>query len=365
MNILASYLRRQTIKTTLVVLMLLFLLMVGTLFTSTLRAIARGVLPPDLLFIELSLRSVDVLSVLIPLSFYLGVLVSLSQLYRNQEAVMMHAIGWSSKDLLRALLPLVWLVFALMMVISLVVAPQAARLSKELTTQANDNISLMGLTEGKFQKFFANEGIIFVEKIDVETQRVENIFANIYHPDRIDTITAEYAFQFEENEQKYVALFNGYRNEGTPGSNAYQMMKFERNDIKLPDLEGEIADLDEQSKPTLELLQSEDTKERAQLHWRLSPGFSLLSLFLLAVALAKTSHREAKYINLVVGVLGYTFVVNLLTIGHSLLEQGDLPMQLGLWWVYILVAGYAMWRIQKADGPKLPAQALNKSTHPA
>ena len=71
MNILASYLRRQTIKTTLVVLMLLFLLMVGTLFTSTLRAIARGVLPPDLLFIELSLRSVDVLSVLIPLSFYL------------------------------------------------------------------------------------------------------------------------------------------------------------------------------------------------------------------------------------------------------------------------------------------------------
>ena len=167
------------------------------------------------------------------------------------------------------------------------------------------------------------------------------------------------------NEQKYVALFNGYRNEGTPGSNAYQMMKFERNDIKLPDLEGEIADLDEQSKPTLELLQSEDTKERAQLHWRLSPGFSLLSLFLLAVALAKTSHREAKYINLVVGVLGYTFVVNLLTIGHSLLEQGDLPMQLGLWWVYILVAGYAMWRIQKADGPKLPTQALNKSTHPA
>ena len=108
MTILANYLRKQTIKTSLVVLSLLFLLMVGTLFTSTLRAIARGVLPPELLFIELSLRSVDVLTILIPLSFYLGVLVSLSQLYRNQEAVMMHAMGWSSKDVLRALSPLMW-----------------------------------------------------------------------------------------------------------------------------------------------------------------------------------------------------------------------------------------------------------------
>ncbi len=359
MNILATYLRKQTIKTSMVVLLLLFLLMVGTLFTSTLRAIARGILPPELLFIELSLRSVDVLAILIPLSFYLGVLVALSQMYRNQEAVMMHAMGWSSKDILRALMPLVWVVFVLMLLISLVIAPQAAKLSKELTTQANDNISLMGLTEGKFQKFFSSEGVIFVEKIDVENQRVENVFANLYHPNRIDTLTAEYGHQFEENGQKYVALFNGFRNEGKPGSNAYQMMQFERNDIKLPDLDDEIADLDEKSKPTWELLDSGDLTEQAQLHWRLSPAFSLLALFVLAVSLAKTSHREAKFINIVVGILAYAFMVNLLTIGHSLLEKGDLPMQLGLWWVYLIILGYAIWRLYKADGPKVGLNHLS------
>ncbi|VAW45121.1 hypothetical protein MNBD_GAMMA02-850 [hydrothermal vent metagenome] len=360
MNILANYLRKQTVKTSLVVLLLLFLLMVGTLFTSTLRTIARGILPPELLFIELSLRSVDVLTILIPLSFYLGVLVSLSQMYRNQEAVMMHAMGWSSKDVLRALLPLMWLVFALMLVISLVISPQAARLSKELTAQANDNISLMGLTEGKFQKFFSSEGVIFVEKIDAEKQRVENVFANIYHPERIDTLTAEYGYQFEENGQKYVALFNGYRNEGRPGSNAYRMMQFERNDIMLPDLDQEIAYLDEKSKPTIDLLKSDVLKERAQFHWRLSPAFSVLVLFVLAVSLAKTSHREAKFINLVLGVLAYIFMVNLLTIGHSMLEQGKLPIELGLWWVYLIVGGYAIWRMYRLDGPKVPAASINE-----
>ncbi len=362
MNTLANYLRKQTIKTSLVVLLLLFFLMVGTLFTSTLRAIARGILPPELLFIELSLRSVDVLSILIPLSFYLGVLVSLSQLYRNQEAVMMHAMGWSSKSILKALTPLALLMFVLMLFVALVLSPAAAKLSKELTTQANDKISLMGLTEGKFQKFFSDEGVIFVEKIDVENKRVENIFANIYHPDRIDTLTAEYGYQFEENNKKYVALFNGYRNEGKPGTNAYQMMKFDRNDIKLPDLDDKIAALDEKSKATLDLLQSDDVVEQAQLHWRLSPAFSLLALFVLAVALARTSHREAKFINLVVGVLAYTFMVNLLTIGHSLLEQGQLPMPLGLWWVYAVMALYGLWRIQKQDGPRLVSSPANQQT---
>lgn len=362
MNILANYLRKQAIKTTLVVLMLLFLLMVGTLFTSTLRAIARGVLPPELLFIELSLRSVDVLAILIPLSFYLGLLTSLSQLYRNQEAVMLHAFGWSTKDIVRAMAPLVIVVFVLMLFISLVVSPHAAKLSKELTTQANEKISLMGLTEGKFQKFFSNEGVIFVEKIDAETKRVENVFANIYHPDRIDTVTAEYGYQFEEKNQKYIALFNGHRNEGKPGTNAYQMMKFDRNDIKLPDLDQQIAKLDESSKPTLELINSDDQVEKAQLHWRLSPAFSVLALFLLAMSLAKTSHREAKFINLVVGLLAYVFMINLLTIGHSLLEQGEIPNTIGLWWVYVIMAAYAVLRIRKLDGPGFAHESQVSST---
>lgn len=357
MNTLANYLRKQCMTTSVVVLMLLFLLMVGTLFTSTLRAIARGVLPPELLFTELSLRSVDVLSILVPLSFFLGVLVALSQLYRNQEAVIMHSLGWSMRSVVKALWPLAAVVFVLMLFLSLVVSPKAAQLSKELTSKANDEISLMGLSEGKFQKFFASDGVIYVEKVNVDEQRVEHVFANIAHDDRIDTITAEYAYQFEEQGQKYVALFNGYRNEGHPGTQKYTLMQFRRNDIKLPTLDDKIAELDEQSKSTLELWHSKDVKEQAQLHWRVMPAVTVMVLFLLAISLSKTSHREAKFINLVVGVLAYAFLVNLLTIGQSLLEQEKIPMVLGLWWVYLLFLAYAWWRLRRLDGPRLEAGA--------
>ncbi|GAA4818099.1 LPS export ABC transporter permease LptF [Marinicella pacifica] len=356
--ILTRYLRKQCAQTTLVVLLLLFLLMVGTLFTSTLRAIARGVLAPDLLFIELSLRSVDVLNILIPLSFYLGVLTALSGLYRNQEAVMMHAFGLSLRDLLKALTPLAVVVFLITAVLALWMAPMAAQLSKELTTRASEEISLMGLSEGKFQNFFSDDGVIYVERIDPKTRRVENIFANIHHPDRIDTITAAYGYEFEENGHKYVALFDGYRNEGVPGTNRYHMMQFKRNDIKLPDLKQEIAALDEQSKTTLALMKSRHLVDQAQFHYRLVPPISVGVLFLLAVSLSKTSHREAKYINLLTGLAAYVLLINLLTIGQSLLAQGSLPMAFGLWWVYVIFVLYAWWRLCRLDGRVFRRQVI-------
>ncbi|MCF6300644.1 MAG: LPS export ABC transporter permease LptF [Proteobacteria bacterium] len=347
-------------QTSSVVLLILFLLMIGTLFASTLRTIARGVLPPELLFTELSLRSIEVLTILVPLSFFLGTLVALSQMYRNQEAVMIHAFGISTQSILRALMPLALILFGTMLVISLWLVPVASRLSSELISQVNDEVSLMGLSEGKFQKFFSEDGVIYVGSIDVKTKRVEDVFANISHSDRIDTVTAEYGYQFEENGQKYIALFNGYRNEGVPGSNKYKMMKFSRNDIMLPTLDRRIAELDEKSKSTTDLLHSDTLEDMAQIHWRLMPAISVLVLFVLAISLAKTSHREAKFINLVVGILAYAAMVNLLAIGHSLLIQGKIPTWAGMWWVYLGFVFYAVLKIKNTDGIRL---TMSPKTH--
>ncbi len=352
MKLLNNYLQKQCLKITAVVLFLLLLLMVGTLFTATLRTVARGLLPPELLFMELALRSVDVLTLLVPLAFFLGLLFALSQMYRNQELVIMHGAGVSTARIVRALLPLALLLTVLMTGLSLWLNPAAARLSAELINQSNQKVSLLGLTEGSFQPFYTDEGVIYVGHIDTVNKRVENVFVNLNHPDRIDTLTAEYGYQFEENGRRYVALFNGYRNEGVPGGRAYRVVKFERNDILLPDVGDRLVELTEQSRPSVELLHSDVLADRVQLHWRLVPVFSVLVLFVLAVALSKTSHREGKYVNLMVGLMVYTAFVNLLTIGRSMLDQAQLPLGLGLWWVYVLFGLFAWWRIRRLDGAR-------------
>lgn len=351
MSLLKQYLRKQCLVSSGTVLLVLFTLMVGTLFASTLRLVARGVLPAELLFIELALRSVDVFSILLPVSFFLGVMMSLGQLYRNQELIIYHAAGISLKNVMKALAPLAFLLAVLMMLVSLLVAPYAAKTSSELIDKANKKASLMGLVEGKFQSFYGNDSVIYVERIDVGSNRVENVFANINYPDRIDTLTAEYGYQLEENGNRYMALFNGYRNEGKPGTKEYRLTRFERNDIRLPEIDSRVDSIDEKAKDTISLIYSGNLEDKALLHWRLTPAISIIVLFVLAVSLSRISNRDGKSINVVIGLLAYAAFVNLLTIAQTLLVQGKVPLTFGLWWVYLLFIGYALWRINKIDGP--------------
>lgn len=351
MQILGKYLRKETLKTFIVILLVLFLVSVGISFTGTLRLIARGVLPASMLYVELGLSTINIMTILIPLSLYLAVLAKLAQMYRNQELVMFHASGLSSKKILKMFAPQMLYFFGFILILSLFIVPFASRTSEQLTLAASKDISLMGLKEGVFQELSSKNSIIYVRKLNVQENRLENIFLNIRHEDRIDTLTAEYGYQYqdEENNERYISLFNGFRNEGVPGSKKYQLMKFARNDIKLPKLKGKSVDVDEEGKTIAQLLNSERLIDKAEIHKRLAPAIEVIVLILLALSISKTSPRESKYGSLLLGLLIYIAYLIMLTIGISLIAQNKAPSWLGIWWVHFLFLAYGFWRINKAD----------------
>ena len=61
---------------------------------------------------------------------------------------------------------------------------------------------------------------------------------------RIDVYPAThgYLYHVPDGVGRYLALLDGFRVEGTLGQDDYRLMRFERNDIKLPDNEGEDND---------------------------------------------------------------------------------------------------------------------------
>ena len=351
MQILGKYLRKETLVTFFAILLVLLVFTIGNSFAETLRAIARGVLPASMVYVELGLRSFDALTILLPLSLYLAVLAKLAQLYRNQEAVIFHTSGVSSMKMLKMYLPLMGFFFVFLLLLSVFVLPVVSRTSEKLTLAASKNVSLMGLKEGVFQELSGSNSVIYVRKLNVEENRLENIFVNIRYEDRVDTLTAEYGYQYEDEKtsERYISLYNGFRNEGIPGSKKYSLMKFERNDIKLPRLKGKSVDVDEKGKTIFELLQSERLVDKAEIHQRLSPAFNVVILIILALSLSKTSPRDGKYGSLVLGLLIFTAYINLLYIAISMVEQGRIPFWLGTWWVHALFLVYGFYRIHKAD----------------
>lgn len=351
MQILGKYVRKETLKAFFVILLILFMVSVGISFTSTLRLIARGVLPASMLYTELGLSTISVLTILVPLSLYLAVLSKLAQMYRNQELVMFHASGISSRKLLGMFAPQMLYFFIFILVLSLFVVPLASRTSEQLALAASKDISLMGLKEGVFQEISGSNSVIYVQKINVQENRLENIFLNIRHEDRVDTLTAEYAYQYEDEQsnERYISLYNGFRNEGVPGTKKYQLMEFARNDIKLPKSEGKSVNVDEEGKTVSQLISSTRLIDKAELHKRIAPAIVVVVLMLLALSISKTSPREGKYGSLLLGLLIYIAYLIMLTIASSLIAQDKVPSWVGTWWVHLLFVAYGFWRVNQSD----------------
>ena len=115
---------------------------------------------------------------------------------------------------------------------------------------------------------------------------------------RIDVITATHGFLYHDaDEGRYIALQDGFRVEGKLGEDDYRLMRFARNDIKLPDSVGDDSEAaQKRSAPTATLLAaSDDPLMNSELHWRLAAPLSVLVLGLLALPLSRSSPREPRY----------------------------------------------------------------------
>jgi len=333
-----------------------------------LAKIARGRIPADLLFTLIGLRTVGTLTILMPLATLLGVLLAYGRLWRDSEMAVLQSSGLDLTGLIR---PLILFVLPTMVVLGLVsfwLGPAADRLSQQLMQEASRSLIVAGLEPGKFVDLPGRDGQIYVGEMSADGTQFKRMFIENERPDnkeagktRIDVITATHGYLYHDADGigRYMALLDGFRVEGKLGEDDYRVMRFERNDIKLPDSDDDNNDTaTKRSAPTGVLLRApDDPIMRAELHWRLAAPLSALVLTLLALPLSKSSPREPRYARLLLALLTWLIYYNGLLFGRSWLSQGKLAMGFGLWWVYVPAIGIALWLIWGSQRLKRPRAA--------
>jgi lipopolysaccharide export system permease protein len=177
---------------------------------------------------------------------------------------------------------------------------------------------------------------------------------------RIDVITATHGSLYHDadGEGRYIALQDGFRVEGKLGEDDFRLMRFARNDIRLPD---SVNDEDEAAQkraaPTAVLLAGrDDPVMQSELHWRLAAPLSALVLGLLALPLSRTSPREPRYARMLLALLAWLVYYNGLLLGRAWIGQGKLAAGFGLWWVYVPALAIAAWLIWNGERLKAPQQ---------
>ena len=84
-NILFRSLNIEVFKSTLGILAILFMLVVGSRLIGYFEQSAEGLIDPNIIYKVVALRFPDFVTLLIPLSFFLGLIITISRLYSDRE----------------------------------------------------------------------------------------------------------------------------------------------------------------------------------------------------------------------------------------------------------------------------------------
>lgn len=323
--------------------------MTGVTLGELLNDIAGGRLPPGLLGELIILKLPDVLNTVLPLAVFIAVIWGLGRLYRDQEMAVMRASGFSWTQMLRPLFNLVLPVSVLVLALGLIVAPLAAQRAQDRLEEAYRTASEWGLQTGQFHVLRDGNLVLYVEAVEKDGQTLKNVFIRQKKDGREQVWVAEKGYYWlnVQTGERFLTLENGQITEGGADSLDFGIIRFSRNDLRMPEPERSNKAPEIEARSSTELLGSSDVTERAEFQWRISPALAILILGVLAIPLSHSRPREGRGGRVVLGILLYVVYANLLYMSRSWVADGVLPLIPGMWWVHLVFGAGAFFWLQR------------------
>lgn len=318
----------------------IFLVLLGiTLTTQLVRLLgqaASGAITSTGVVALLGLTLVNYLPVLLSLTLFIAVLLTLTRGYRDSEMVVWFSCGVSLVQWVRPVL-----VFALPLVftialLSTLLSPWAVGKSEELRRLMDSRDDVSNVAPGVFRESRQGERVYFVEEVSGSENLVANVFVSSIQTGKAGVMVARRGFQeTAANGDRFLVLLNGRRYEGQPGSAEYKIYEFERYAMRIETAEAVVRAPTTKTASTLELLLARTPPNLAELSWRIGLPLSALILSLLAIPLSFVNPRAGRSMNLVLALLVYMTYSNLLSIVQAAIAQTRLSFAVGLWVVHL------------------------------
>lgn len=318
---------------------------------------AKSILPNDAITTMLGFNILKFLPMILSLTIFLSVLMTLSRWYRDSEMVIWFSGGLSITSWVRPVLTFVAPVILFISALSLFVMPWATQKGEQYRTQLESRDDLASISPGVFKESANSERVFFIESFDELGNVVKNIFVQSMQHQKLGIIVAAEGSRYvEKNGDHFVLMENGRRYQGARGTAEFSTTEFEKYAIRVEAKEAKQEPPSTQSKSSRELLQSKDTKYNAELQWRFAIPISALVLSLLAIPLSALDPRAGRSANFVLALIIYIIYNNLLSIMQAWIAQGKVNAIIGLWPVhllFLLLTIYMFYR-RVAQLPMLP-----------
>tara|TARA_R110000787_G_scaffold75807_1_gene167770 strand:+ start:2337 stop:3458 length:1122 start_codon:yes stop_codon:yes gene_type:complete len=365
--IIFRYIARDILATTAAVSLVLMLVIISGRFVKYLALAAAGQLDPNILFAVIGYRVPGFLELILPLGFFLAILLVYGRMYIDSEMTVLHACGLGPNTLTLYAMAVGVVVALLVAWLSLSVSPGGLARADALLSAQKTRGELESAEGGKFYPLNEGRGVTYSEKIG-EDGLMRNVFfaepgnENSKDPTRVIVLAKSGRTQQDsDNGERYLVLENGYRVQGVPGRADFQITSFEQYGQRLAKPVEALGRRERAAAlSTGVLLASSEPAHRASLQWRLSVPILVLVVTLIAVPLSRTSPRQGRFVKIFPAVILYILYLITLNGARGAVEEQSQMAGLGVWWVHgvflsiagVLVAWNAGWR------PALPGKVI-------
>ena len=296
---------------------------------------ASGSITFTSVFALLAFTSFSYLPVLLSLTLFIAVLMSLTRCYRDSEMIVWFSSGVSLTAWIRPVLSFAVPMVIVIALLSLLLSPWAITKSDEYRGYMDNRDDVSRVTPGVFRESRQSERVFFVEQISEGENVVANVFVSSTQHTKTGVMMARRGFlQTADNGDRFLVLLNGRRYEGLPGSTEYKISEFERYAMRIEAREASASTPSAKSLPTLDLLRNPTPIYRGELAWRIGLPLSALILALFAIPLSFVNPRAGRSLNLVLAILVYMIYNNVLSIAQAWIAQQRISLPLGLWGVH-------------------------------
>ncbi|WP_172600466.1 LPS export ABC transporter permease LptF [Sulfurivermis fontis] len=356
--IIRRYLLREIAATFAGVALLLSLIVLSGTFVRVLSEVVEGTYPADVMLELFALKSSANLVFIMPLTFFLSVLLALGRLYRDSEMTVLFACGIGPQRIYRSVGLLSLLVALVLGALALLFVPWTKERAARLQDEAGARSEIEGLTAGRFNLLGEGGLLVYLEGISDDRREMIEVFSRGEMDARQQVLSAARAQQQEIDGDRYLVFYDGYRYDGQPGTPDFRVIQFREHGIRLQEREVVASERPRQALPVAVLWRSGAAADMAELQWRLTVPLSTLVFGLLAVPLSRSSPREGRYGRLAEAILIYIVYSYLIFAAKSALARGEISPWLGLWWVHGLGAALLLvilWRQRRLPGPRRKA----------
>ena len=344
-SIISRYLLKSLVVFFLAIFFIIGLIVFGNQFVLTVQESVEHGIPIQELMPIVGFNMLRDLPIILSLSIFLSIIISISQFYKNSEAVVMNSFGIGDKSFIHLIQPVVVFLFLLVFALTIYAVPWAKQQKSFAEDETVNASEFSFISEGKFESFKNGEIVFYASESsqidEAGEQNMEEIFIYVSNETAPIVVLASEATKYTDsnNESIYLRLKDGVRYEGLPGDENVNILDFDRYDLEIVsgEVQKSLSNFSEiEEKTSIDLLMEGGNLANAEIQWRLSQPISILILSFIGVLLAKTSPRTGKGVNLLFGIIIFMLYNNGLLVAKNSIESGQLNPFVGLWSIHIL-----------------------------